>query len=711
MYKIIFLLVIICGFSFTASAQPKPKSKPPAKEKPPTQKEVDDMLKEMEGLMNDPETKKAMEEQGIKMPDLKALPKFTDKEYADADNESKRKVPVKDVKRIASISKQPLNDAAFKAHVSTTHAKVQQAMRPELLNWVKAKSDTMVMQYGSGNTLAQIALNCYILGLYETAVFLMGKVALQNPGDPTHLNNYAAMLNTGGGEHLALPILQTLNAKYPGDYTIVNNIGQAWYGLGELQMAGKYIDSALRLYPRNPQALHTKSKLETAKGNKEAAKKALKESLEEAFTEEKEFELRQLITDKDEQPKIRWAMNTPKDAFGLGNFVAPPFPMSIEESTVLEPQWKSFKENYKAVLDELDSRKRVAEAEAASAMEKRQKEILAGKSSYLLPWMSSKAAYKLQQFKERDQKNTNYAFYKAEEEFLNIETALEEIRQVFSKKEKAIEDKYAPLFGEGKPNPFAAHCAEINKVRNDYLAEANTLVHDRYMAYMTQLKVMINEEAEYSLYANFKEDYEVIKLHLQQKFLTALLSPPVQFEQPAGTCPRPKEQTASGSTTLANFYDRNCAYESEFYVPLIGRMTQRCDIMTVELFTKVPLGPASVSLGGKYIINSDTKQENGTIEIGVGVGLGPKKIVGVTNTGVKAEVKTVLHLTNRGITDIELGGGLGVKTGFGGDKNTTSSNISPIIKGSITHVGVEGKYSIMNGAKPSGGVKFMDFKL
>ena len=479
MRKIIFLLVFACVLSFPGSAQPKPKPKSSSKEKPPTQKEVDEMMKEIEGLMNDPETKKAMEEQGVKMPDLKALPKFTDKEYADAELESKRKVPVKDVKRIASISKQPLSDAAFKTHVSTTHTKVQQAMRPDLLNWVKAKSDTMAMQYGSGNTLAQIALNCYIVGLYETALFLMGKVALQNPGDPTHLNNYAAMLNMGGGEHLALPILQTLNAKYPGDYTIVNNIGQAWYGLGDLQMAGKYIDSAIRLYPRNPQALHTKSKIEAAKGNKEAAKKALKQSLEEAFTEEKEFELRQMITDKDEQPKIRWAMNEPKDAFGLGNFVAPPFPMSIEESKVMEPQWESFKEKGKALLDELDSRKRVAEAEAASAMEKRQKEMFSGKSSFLVPWMSSKAAYKLQQLKERDQKNTNYAFYKAEEEFLNIETALEEIRQLFGKKEKAIEEKYAPLFGEGKPNPFAAHCAEINKVRSDFMAEANTLVHDR----------------------------------------------------------------------------------------------------------------------------------------------------------------------------------------------------------------------------------------
>lgn len=709
MYKIIVLLVFACGFCFPVIAQQKPK--PPSKEKPPTQKEVNDMMKEIEGLMNDPETKKAMEEQGVKMPDLKGMPQFTDKEYADADLESKRKVPAKDERRIASISKQPLNETALKAHMLSTHTKVQQAMRPDLLNWVKAKSDTLVTQYGSGNTLAQIALNCYIVGLYETAVFLMGKVVLENPGDPTHLNNYAAMLNTGGGEHLALPILQTLNAKYPGDYTVVNNIGQAWYGLGDLQTAGKYIDSALRIYPRNPQALHTKSKIETEKGNKEAAKKALKQSLEEAFTEEKEYELRQMTTDEEEQSKIQWAMNTPKDAFGLGNFVAPPFPMSIEESKVLEPQWESFREKCKAQLNQLMAKQTVAEQEAAIMMEKRQKEVFAGKSSFPIPWLAPKAAYKLKMLQERSRKNTNYAFFDAEEKFLTIEDELEKITDSYRKKEQAIEKKYEPMFGEGKQNPFAAHCAEINTVRNNFLAEANTLVHDRYKTYITQLKVMINEEAEYSLYAHFKEDYEVIKLHLLQKFLTSLQAPPVQFQQPAGTCPRPADKEADTTTTLANFYDRNCDYISEFYVPLIGRWVQRCDIMTVELFTKIPVGPASVSLGGKYVNNSDTKQENGTVEIGVSVGIGPKKVVELTNTQVKAEVKTVIHLTNRGITDIELGGGLGVKTGFGGEKGSASSNISPIIKGSITHVGIEGRYSIMNGAKPSGGTKFMDFKL
>ena len=52
--------------------------KKPAKEKPPTKKEMDDMMKEMQKAMNEmsPEDKKMMDSMGIKMPSTKGLPAF-----------------------------------------------------------------------------------------------------------------------------------------------------------------------------------------------------------------------------------------------------------------------------------------------------------------------------------------------------------------------------------------------------------------------------------------------------------------------------------------------------------------------------------------------------------------------------------------------------------------------------------------------------------
>lgn len=702
-YLSLFFLMVFVLFS---NAQTKPKSK--TNEKPPTQKEVDEMMKEMEAAMKemDPESKAMMDSMGIKMPDLKSVPKFKDGQYAAADAESKQVVPVLDAKRIASVKRQVLSESSLKNHLQETQTKLEQAMRPELRNWVIEKTNALVKEYGSGNTLAQIALNCHIVGLQELAAYLMCKVVIAHPDDPTHLNNYASILNTLDAQHLALPILITINAKFRRDYTVINNIGQAWYGLGDMQMAGKYIDSAIQLYPRNPQALHTKSKIETKKGNKEAAKEALKKSLEEVYSSDKDYELRQLGGELDKKESTRWTMPMPKDVFGLSNFATPEFPMSIKQSEIMEKQWEEFRDQCNAMIEALGTKRETAEQEAIEAMEKRQKDIFSNKTSFLVPWLAPKAQFRMRMLQERNKKNSLFAFFDARDKYLNIQDELDPLEEIFEMQVKAINDKYP--FGEGLENNFAAHCADMNKAINNFLSTANTLISDRYKNYITHLKVFINEQAEYSLYANFKEDYEVHKLLLQQEWITAISTPPVRFHGPANTCPRPEPPTVT-TTKLGNFYDRNCEYVSEFYVPLIGKWTQRCDIMTVELFTKIPIGPATLNLGGTYVINSDTKHENGTIEIGVSVGVGSKAFNGPLNTGVKVEGKTILHLTDRGITDVELGGALGVKTGFGGEKGP-SKDISPIIKGSITHVGAEGKFSIMNGPPRSGKVKFMEFK-
>lgn len=704
---ILFLMLMPCCLN-SAIAQGKPGK--PSKEKPVTKQEVDVMKKEIEELMKDPEARKALEEQGIKMPDLNKIPTFTDQELEEGAREADQKVPPKDSRRIAAVSPQILSKAALREHVMKSKTILEGAMQPHLKAWVIAKTTAIQKEYPQAANLELIALNCHVVGLQELAASLLCKTILSGHWEPTTLNNYAAVLNSMGAQHLALPILQYLNAGYPGDYTVVNNIGQAWYGLGDMPKAEKYLDSALRLYPRNPQALHTRSKIETKKGNKEAAKQYLKKSLAETYSSQKDYELRQLGGELNSKENSRWTLPVPKDGFGLSNFSIPNFPLSTRESRFLEKQWETFRNECKARLETLGSELKAAEQAAEEAREIRQSEIFSNRSSFLVPWLAPKAGMKLRMMQERDEKNNYYALFEAEKKFLALQDELEPIEKEFEKAFNAVNERYADQFGEGKPNPFEAHCTDMNKVIDNFLSTANSLVANRHQAYISQLKVFLNEQAEYALYANFEEDYQVRKLMMQRQWLTALAGPPVRFHDPANTCPRPvpREDT---TTVLANFYDRNCPYESEFYVPFVGKWTQRCDIMTVELFTKIPAGPATIGLGGKYVINSDTHHENGTIEIGVSVGVGKKKLTtGLTSTGAKIEGKTIIHLTDGGITDLEIAGSAGIKSGLGGmaDKN---KQLAPVLRGSLTAAGVEGKVSLMNGPPPSAKVKFMDFKL
>ena len=75
-----------------------------------------------------------------------------------------------------------------------------------------------------------------MLGHWEKALFIMGKVCIDDVTDADNLNNYAAFLVMTGGEQAAIPILEYLDEKYPDNSTIKNNLGQAWFGLGDLAM-------------------------------------------------------------------------------------------------------------------------------------------------------------------------------------------------------------------------------------------------------------------------------------------------------------------------------------------------------------------------------------------------------------------------------------------------------------------------------------------
>ncbi|WP_315821415.1 hypothetical protein [Paraflavitalea speifideaquila] len=67
------LLLLFIAVTAAGTAQTKPKPKP--KEAVPTQKELADMMKEMQSAMDgmSPEDKKMMDSMGIKMPDMKGL--------------------------------------------------------------------------------------------------------------------------------------------------------------------------------------------------------------------------------------------------------------------------------------------------------------------------------------------------------------------------------------------------------------------------------------------------------------------------------------------------------------------------------------------------------------------------------------------------------------------------------------------------------------
>src|SRR6187549_3214592 len=131
-YFITPLLLLAMSAAF---AQAKPKAKP--KEKAPTQKEMDDAMKEMQKAMDEmsPEDKKMMDSMGIKMPDTKNIQKsmsgITDAQLKKAYEDESRIVPMRDAARIAAIPKD-VNENRMGAYIVSVQSKAGAMLKPEL---------------------------------------------------------------------------------------------------------------------------------------------------------------------------------------------------------------------------------------------------------------------------------------------------------------------------------------------------------------------------------------------------------------------------------------------------------------------------------------------------------------------------------------------------------------------------------------------------
>ena len=651
-----FMLLAICSFG-----QKKPT------EKPPTQKEMQDMIKEMQQGMDEisEEDKKMMDSMGIKMPNMKALQKtiagVSDKQLKQAWEEANRIVPVKDATRISSISKAPLTSATIEKYLSTTHEKIMSRLSPEVRSKGEEIYKYLKAEYPSNTPVGNTAAGLWLMGKPALALYLMGQACIENSEDPNMLNNYAAMLTMCGAEELAIPVLNNLNNQFPKNSTILNNIGQAWFGLGEMAKAETYLDSTIRIYGYHSQANLSKGAIEESKGNSKGAIEAVKRSVKGGYSMEKANKLEKLgykLTPDD----IPWNVSMPQDALGLDKFTWPQRPIKVDFSAKLEEKWDKFNEICSKEISVLKLKASQLETEMGSITEDRMNSIMAAskQGGYISPYpkLAFKAMAKLS-YLVQDKDGSDYFSYKTNNEaLLNSLKQIEELETKLEYDEAKINEEFKDLFGEGKSNPYEAHCAAQNAVRNNFLASANALLDESYNSYLKHLKRKINDYVYYYQYTQWPEVFEVIKINAKIQWLSVISGQRVYFKNIGGSCDQVKVKDATGSPKLQEFDDVHCMYHSELSTP-VGTIRTDCSRITSTLDLKF------VKLGLKQDMNKNTFSEqfmNCTVEVGAGVAFGEK------NLGpIKAEAAVggsiAVEIDRSGITDVILKGAAGVSVG------------------------------------------------
>jgi tetratricopeptide (TPR) repeat protein len=656
---VLFLLFV------TTVAISQPAKKPPAKEKPPTQNELNDMMKEMQKAMDEmsPEDKKMMDSMGFKMPSMKSIPKVTDKQLADAWNEEERLVPVKSTARIAAIPQTP-TIAALPAFISKIHTAVVSKMTAT----EKTESESI---YGSlkqnpGMSTANTAISFWIQGRPLLAIYLMGKACQDEQGDMDNINNYAAMLTMAGAEQAAIPVLQSLNKRYPNNSTVLNNLGQAWFGLGEIDKASRYLDSAIRIYTYHSQANYTKCLIEESKGNTKGAVEALVRSVKKSHSPEKEGKLRKLgkkLSGKD----IDFPFRMPQDPLGLEKFTWPAYPMDVPSSIVQEQAWSVFKDDCNARLSELNSRAAKLEKDVEAAIGKRMKAVIAasqtGKPINPMPWYAQTAALKLNYLVEDKDNGHQFRMEKSLKAVTDVLLEDAQWQKALTAQEKILEEKYDPLIGEGRPNPLQEYCNAINTVRGKYLQQANSQLKMTQEAYLNDQRRMINDQVYYSQYINWPEEFELIKISSQIRWINLIKNQVVRFQPIGPFCKVNDKDKAKEKTKLSEFDDVACKYHSS------------ADIGIMEFNNDCSRFEGKLKLGGlnytrKIDSDANDKLLAASLELKVGASKGWEN--GPVQAEVKAEITGKMEWNDKEITNWEVTSEVGANAGSNlghGDKS------------------------------------------
>ncbi|QNA44581.1 tetratricopeptide repeat protein [Lacibacter sediminis] len=161
----------------------------------------------------------------------------------------KVQLPLKDAKRLSLIPTQPPTLIQLSDMLRTTKQQIETVVKPTVLQEVKK-----IVTGQNAETLQQSAIGTFYADKPEQSLLIAIEAALKDVNDQTGWNNVAAIMNMTGFQHKAIPILMNQLQSDPNNSMLLNNMGQAYLGLGDIGLAEMFLKQCLQYDPLNPEA-------------------------------------------------------------------------------------------------------------------------------------------------------------------------------------------------------------------------------------------------------------------------------------------------------------------------------------------------------------------------------------------------------------------------------------------------------------------------
>ncbi len=249
--------------------------------------------------------------------------------------------PPKDFKRLALIPKNPPTLIQLEDGLRQSKKALESVTPKPVLEEVRKLEQTQTPAQQQGASIA-----AFYKDKPAEALLLSMNSALQNMNEPMAWNNLAAIFNMTGLEQKSIPILMNQLQQFPKNPMLLNNMGQAYLGLGDIANAENFLKRCLIEDPLNPEANRSMGMIKFFQKQFDEGAKYFEKELEIAHRRSTLALLKQkgkpanLYNLRKRRPDV--VQRNHFEEINLAKFVVPDFPGSCDETRKAEAKGEAF---------------------------------------------------------------------------------------------------------------------------------------------------------------------------------------------------------------------------------------------------------------------------------------------------------------------------------------------------------------------------------
>ncbi len=219
---------------------------------------------------------------------------------------------------------------SYTAYLQQLHSSISNAIKPN----EKKKADDHVTnkKITQSKQISNTAFAAWLQNAPAASLYLYSKAVLANPSDVLAANNFSAFLIMGGLSEKSIPMLEYWNKQKPGEATILSNLGNAYYRLGDVNKAMQYLQQCVQKDTLNAIANKILCVLYFKKGDLKKAEEHATKSLSTSYDHEVEKILRQL--NKKAKPGELMSRYHKKEFPLLKRIKMPAMPTSLDDMEI-----------------------------------------------------------------------------------------------------------------------------------------------------------------------------------------------------------------------------------------------------------------------------------------------------------------------------------------------------------------------------------------